>query len=49
MQKPRYLTAARIGLLALAFLALAYGVFRGGYLPVLYKAARVCLECIGIG
>ena len=37
-------------LLALAGLtALALGLAQGGYQTTMAKAARICMECIGIG
>jgi hypothetical protein len=34
-------------ILALAFIGI--GIFRGEHLAVFRKAARICLECIGVG
>lgn len=42
-------TVLRYGLLALALGMTALGLARQEHLEVLGKAARVCLECIGIG
>ncbi len=39
----------RILLIAAAFAALLYGIFRGEIGIILQKAAAICLECIGIG
>ncbi len=36
-------------LFGLAFVLLLLGLWRGDEQQVLQKAARVCLECIGIG
>ncbi len=37
------------GALLLAAIGMAYGVSRGEAAIVLQKAARVCMECIGLG
>lgn len=39
----------RVGILFLAILMIAIGVFRQEYLTVLQKAVVICLECIGVG
>lgn len=36
-------------LIALGFLSVALGVYRGEIFTVLNKAIIICLECIGIG
>ena len=42
-------TALRLILLCAGVILLAAGIFRGGVALVLTKAAKICLECIGIG
>ena len=34
---------------ALGIVMMGYGIWRGEMEPVLTKAVRICLECIGIG
>lgn len=34
---------------AAGLLLMAAGIARGEFIAVLYKASRICLECIGIG
>lgn len=42
-------TVLRFGVLAAALAFIVAGVCGGEYQEVLGKAARICLECIGIG
>ena len=46
---PSKLTIARVLLLLLAAIMIAYGVSRGEMGIVLKKAVNICLECIGLG
>ncbi len=39
----------RRGLFGLAAVLIAAGVWRGEHRAVLAKAARICMECIGLG
>ena len=41
--------AVRIALLAASAGMIAAGIYLGQYRAVWMKAARVCLECIGLG
>lgn len=39
----------RWGLLAVGLAFIVVGIYQGGAIDVLHKAALICLECIGIG
>jgi hypothetical protein len=39
----------RAGLLALGIVLLVLGILQGDMIEIMWKATRVCLECIGIG
>ena len=39
----------RKGLLIIALLLIAAGIFHNDYMDVMNKAIRICYECIGIG
>ena len=41
--------ALRLALLILALALLAAGVLNGGMRDVLYKAVKICTECVGLG
>ena len=41
--------ALRLALLVLAAVLLAAGVLNGGMRDVLYKAVKICTECVGLG
>ena len=41
--------ALRLALLALAITLLAAGVWNGSMRDVLYKAVKICTECVGLG
>ena len=43
------LTGIRAALLVLAVVLIVYGVFNGSMRDVLYKAIKICTECVGLG
>ncbi|MBQ6048114.1 MAG: thioredoxin [Oscillospiraceae bacterium] len=43
------LKAVRICLLVLAITLIIHGIFNGSMRDVLFKAVRICTECIGLG
>lgn len=43
------MSRVRIALLAAGIAFLVLGIFRGEMSTVMMKAARICLECVGIG
>ena len=43
------LKAVRICILVLAFTLIIHGIFNGSMRDVLFKAARICTECVGLG
>ena len=45
----RVLSALRIVLLTVAAVFIFHGIMNGGMRAVLMKAARICMECIGLG
>ena len=47
--KKNTMRAIRAGLLLLAAGLIALGTFTGEAQTVLVKAARICMECIGLG
>ena len=47
---PAYaILVARIAIITVAVLLIAFGIFNGGMDDVLQKAIRICTECIGLG
>ena len=48
-KKPVSLQAVRIIVLVLAVIFIIAGIFNGSMRDVLYKAIKICTECIGLG
>ena len=43
------LKAVRVCMLVLALALIIHGIFNGSMRDVLFKAVRICTECIGLG